>query len=131
MGQFIAIVASLGKLDEPAINAAYNKLKTSIANRFGKDSDVLQAVERLEQDPDSDEYKRTLLEEIAAAEANQDKQINETALALIEKIIAQPDGEDLVYGAMLSGGPFNAMGGKGGRGRESIDPHGANGGIDD
>jgi len=89
-----AIVAGLGKLAEPAIKDAYNGLKTLIINRFGEKSNVVEAVEKLEQKPDSTGRRETLKEELSDANANHDEGIAKAAEILLQLLEKQPGGHD-------------------------------------
>ena len=91
---------------------AYGKLKAMLKERLGDDSDVADAVEKLEKKPDSEPRKGLLHEAVTDAKADQDDEILAAAQALLEKIKAQPGGEEHIkqvvidskYVAQASGG---------------------------
>jgi hypothetical protein len=91
-----AIIASLAKLSEPVIKDSYNALKNLIVSKFGKGHDLAKAVEDVEKKPDSVGRKETLREEIAASEIDKDEEILKVANALIEKLKAQPGGQQVI-----------------------------------
>ena len=51
-----------------AVKDAYGKLKSTLIKKFGRDSDVGQAVQKVEDKPDSEARKRVLEEELTAVE---------------------------------------------------------------
>jgi hypothetical protein len=68
-------IAGLTDTAKTAISDGYNKLKGLLTKKHGKDSDVVQAIEKLEAKPESKGRKETLVEEIVAVKAEQDKEI--------------------------------------------------------
>jgi hypothetical protein len=91
-----ALVAALGKLGETAVIDAYNALKAALKKKFGKHSDLADALEGLEKKPESSGRRETLREEVVAAGANQDREIIKVANALIEILKAQPGGKKII-----------------------------------
>ena len=79
------------------INDSYNKLKELLTKKHGAGSEVVQAVEKLEARPESQGRKETLIEEIAAINAEQDEEI----LAAANQILI------LVKSQQASTGKFN------------------------
>ena len=78
---------------------AYEALKAAIRNKLGIDSDADKAVAALEAKPESEGRKSTLKEELTAAKADQDPQILAAAQALLDKLKAQPGGEQIIQQA--------------------------------
>jgi hypothetical protein len=72
---------------------SYQALKSFLKRKFGKDGEVVKAVNNLEARPDSAGRKETLKEEVLAARADQDPEILEAAWALLDRIGAQAGGE--------------------------------------
>ena len=89
-----ALVAAVAKLAEPAIKDAYQALKSLISKKLGAQHEVVRAVDRLEQKPDSTGRQQTLQEEVKGAGVENDDEILAAARSLIEKIKAQPGGGD-------------------------------------
>jgi hypothetical protein len=58
-----------------AVKSAFNGLKNFIAQRFGGKPDVVEAVAKVEQSPDSNGRKETLKEELQAVGADQDQEL--------------------------------------------------------
>jgi phage terminase small subunit len=101
---FTAIVAALsagvatgaGKVVENALVDAYQGLKATLKRKFGDDSEVVNAVNKLEQKPDSDARKALLQEEAEAANVDKDPQVRKAAQELLNRIKTQPRGEQHV-----------------------------------
>ena len=101
---FTAIVAALsagvatgvGKVVESAVVDAYQGLKATLRRRFGDDSDVVEAVDKLEQKPDSEARKALLQEEAEAAGVDRDPKVRKAAQDLLDRVEAQPSGEQHV-----------------------------------
>jgi Arc/MetJ-type ribon-helix-helix transcriptional regulator len=107
---FTAILAALSVISEGAGGAvgqklatdAYEKLKATLRRRFSDDSDVVEAVDLLEQKPDSKGRKQTLQEEVVASGADQDREVREAAQELLDQVKAQPGGEQHIQNAIGS-----------------------------
>ena len=91
-----AFIAALAKLSEPVIKDSYNALKNLVASKFGKNHDVITAVEQVEKKPDSPGRQETLREEVATSGAANDDEIVKAAQALIERIQVQPGGQQVI-----------------------------------
>jgi|SRR5208337_2967120 len=98
-----AIAAGVGsgapKFIEKAVGDAYDALKAVLRRKFGDQSDVIKATEDLESKPDSAGRQATLQEEVTGAKADQDPEVLAAARALLERIKAQPGGEQYVQTA--------------------------------
>lgn len=75
-----------------AINDSYSKLKGLLTKKHGVDSDVVQAIDKLEAKPESSGRRDTLQEEIAAARAEQDDQILAAAKQVLTLVKTQQAG---------------------------------------
>ena len=128
-----AIIAALAALSKDAINDSYNALKSALKKKFGSDSDVVDAVERLEKKPDSKGRQATLQEEIEIAKVIHDAEIVELAQVLLNKLQAQTGGQQIIQ-QTISNVKYAATSGTE---TASIDlsklsgPHGSGGGVDD
>ena len=91
-----ALIAAICKLAEPVVKDAYDALKNLLVRKFGRTSEVVTAVEKLEQKPDSTGRRQTLQEELAGAKAGSDSEILQLAQMLLEKIQAQPGGSEAI-----------------------------------
>jgi hypothetical protein len=82
------LVAALSKLAEPAVREGYEALKGVLKRKFGAGSDVVSAVEKLEQKPGSEGRRATLDEEVQASKASADADVAATAKALADLLVA-------------------------------------------
>ena len=87
---------SAGEVVQQGIVDAYNGLKALITRTFGADSDVADAVTKVETDPQSQARQAVLAEEVAKAGADQNPEITAAAEALLEKLGQLPDGRTLI-----------------------------------
>ena len=92
----LAITAALGNLGVTAINDAYQALKVALQKKYGVESDLVEAVNKLEKKPDSDGRREMLQEEIKATDASNDDGILKFAQALLEVVKSQPGGESRI-----------------------------------
>ena len=108
---FTAILAAIGAtiasgagqaVGENMINEAYAKLKATIKRKLGDDNQVVEAVDKLEEKPDSQGRKAVLEEEVQASGADRDPEIRQAAQELLEQLRAQPGGEQHVQNAVGS-----------------------------
>ena len=89
----LAITSALGNLGVSAINDAYQALKVALQKKYGVESDLVEAVNKLEKKPDSDGRLGMLQEEIKATEASKDDEILKFAQSLLEVVKSQPGGD--------------------------------------
>ena len=82
----LAITTALGNLGQTVIKDAYDALKEALQQKFGADSDLIEAVDKLEQKPDSNARQAVLQEEIEESKAAQDAEIIQIAKAIIEQL---------------------------------------------
>lgn len=57
------------------ISDGYEVLKTTLKKKFGKDSDVVDAVEKLEETTDQDDLQKTLEAEVKIAKVDNEPEI--------------------------------------------------------
>lgn len=81
-----ALVAALGKLAEPAVRDAYDGFKALLRRKFGAQHPVLEAVDNLEQKPESAGRRETLHEEVSGATAVADAELVAAAQHLLERV---------------------------------------------
>lgn len=91
-----AIVAALAKLSGTVVVDAYKGLKQLLEKKFGKESDLVGAVDKLEEKPDSKARQAVVQEEVEAAGAHEDEDLQRAAEALLERIKAQPGGQQVI-----------------------------------
>ena len=71
---------------------AYRSLKLTLRCTVGGDSEVVEAVEKVEQKPDSPGRKGMLQEELEEAGVDQDPKVRRLAQELLEQLKVQPGG---------------------------------------
>lgn len=91
-----AIVTAIANLSKDAIKDSYNALKAALKNRFGEESDLVDAVEQLEKKPESEARRSILQEEVEIAKADGESSILQLAQALINQLQNQPNGQDTI-----------------------------------
>ena len=76
-----------------AISDGYSGLKALISKKFGSNSEVSDALDKLQATPDSPKRQQTLAEELEATNASADPELLGAAQALLELIKGLPQGE--------------------------------------
>jgi hypothetical protein len=107
---FTAIVAALsagvatgaGKVVETSLVDAYNGLKNALKRKFGEESEVVKAVDTIEEDPNSGWRQGMLNERLEQARADQDPEVRKAAEGLRDLIESHPGGEQHVQNAIGS-----------------------------
>ncbi len=82
-------IGGLTEVGKTALTDAYSKLKALLIKKFGKESDVVQAVEQTEAKPASEARQVVLAEEVAAVHADHDAELLQLAQAL-QQVIQSP-----------------------------------------
>jgi hypothetical protein len=113
-----AVTVGLGKIGGSVIEDSYKGLKAILIRKFGGDSDLVMAVQHVEQKPESPARKELLMEEIAAAKAEQDDEIVKAAQVLLEHIKTWPGAEEHVQQAI---GNYIAQADRGGSATVNVD----------
>ena len=91
-----AIVAAVTHLSKDVIKDSYDALKAGLKKKFGEESDLVDAVDKLEKKPDSEARKATVQEEVEIAQVNDDPEILKLAQNLLDKIKEQPGGQEII-----------------------------------
>lgn len=91
-----AIMAALGNLGVKAVGDAYEGVKTLVLRKFGAESDLADALKKLEKQPDAKWRQDALQGESEAAGADKDEEIMKAAQALLDAVKAQPGGAEAV-----------------------------------
>jgi hypothetical protein len=78
-----ALVAALTRLSEAAISDGYQALKTLLKRKFGDQSDIAVAVEKLEQDPQSATWNAAFDEEVRKNEVSKDDDLRKSVDDLV------------------------------------------------
>jgi hypothetical protein len=85
-------ISGLTEVGKTALTDTYGKLKALLVKKFGKESQMVQAVEQVEAKPASDARKALLTEEVAAAQADQDSDLLAGALVL-QQVLERSTGD--------------------------------------
>jgi disulfide oxidoreductase YuzD len=110
-----AILTTAGTgLVTSVIKDSYEALKAALKKKFGSNSDLVDAVEKLEKKPDSEARKAIVQEELEIAKVNDDPELVGLAQALLDQLKEQPGGQEIisqtqtntVSGVTVSGGNF-------------------------
>lgn len=93
-----------------AIQDGYAGLKALIIRKFGGNADVEDALESVEQRPDSEPRQEVLKEELATAQAEQDEELVGQAQALLDLLKQQGLVSGPAYQVTVSGSGSAAVG---------------------
>jgi tetratricopeptide (TPR) repeat protein len=85
-------VSGVGDAAKQAIGDAYSALKALIARKFGSGSAPVEAVSKLEGNPESAGWKESVATELAKAGANQDQELAAAAEQVMAKLQELPPG---------------------------------------
>lgn len=86
------VLGVAGNLATDALTAAYTSLKKALTKKHGQDSDLVDAVNKLEKTPDRDDRKATVEAEVKIAKANDDEELVKLAQDLLNQLKEQPGG---------------------------------------
>ncbi len=89
-------MAALANLSKDAIKDCYGCLKTGLKKKFGPESDLVDAIDKLEKKPDSEGRKATVQEEVEIAKVNDDPEIKSLVQDLLNKIQEESGGQQIV-----------------------------------
>lgn len=105
-----AIIAAISAgIGEP-IKDAYNTLKEALQKKFGKDSDVVDAVVKLEKKKDSESRQGMLKEEIEATKAYENDELKQLAEVLLKKLQETSEGKNAVKKYNIKAGKIGVVG---------------------
>lgn len=90
-----AIIAGAANLSKDAIKDSYNSLKSALKKKFGSDSEVVEAVNKLEKTPDRDDRKATVKAEVEIAKVD-DVQIVILAQNLLDQLKEISGGQQII-----------------------------------
>jgi hypothetical protein len=91
------IVAALAEnLSQNVCKDSYVALKDAFKKKFGHKSDLVDAVDKLEQKPDSEARKAALQEEVEISKVNDDPEIGKLVQNLLDQIKEQPAGQEII-----------------------------------
>jgi hypothetical protein len=87
------VAGGLAGIGKELVGDAYTALKTALQQKCGQDSDLADAVEKLEKNPDSAGRQGTLQEEVKTAKAADDAELQQLAQALLKALNDTPEGQ--------------------------------------
>ncbi len=111
------ITAGTTDVGKRAIVDAYNGLKEIITRKFGKNSDLLDSIKKLESKSDSESRKGVVKEEVEASQADKDSEVLDAANKLLEKLKEHPDGDKHIQ---IAQGSYIAQADRGGTATVSV-----------
>jgi hypothetical protein len=88
--------SAAGDLAKKALVDCYDGLKALIKKKFGSDSDVAEAVDKLEKKPDAAGRRQTVGDELQAVNAGTDPELLAAAQALLDQLKAIPGAKQTV-----------------------------------
>jgi hypothetical protein len=94
-----------------SIADGYDAIEGLIKKKFGGNSQVLDAMDKLQAKPDSAGRRETLAEEIKEIKAAEEPELLAAAGSLLELIQAMPNGEQHIHQAAQGTGIAQASGG--------------------
>jgi hypothetical protein len=109
----LAISAALANLSQEVIKDAYNALKAALQSKFGVDSEIVEAVDKLEEKPDSKARQAVLQEEVSSAKADQDPELLKMAKTLGAQLKEISGGRIDIMQDITIRGDHNIVTGKG------------------
>jgi hypothetical protein len=85
-GASAGLTGAASDVVQQAVVDAYTLLKNLLKHTFGGDSDLVEAVEKVEQRPDSEGRQKMIQEEVEAANATANEEITKAAMVLVEML---------------------------------------------
>ncbi len=112
-----AVIAAAADLSSTLVKDSYNGLKNLIIKKWGAKSPVVDAVEAVEKNPNSEARRGVLQEEIAAVKAQEQPEVAAAATQLLEAAKTTPAGAQVInniqqhvrgsYNVVLGSGTMN------------------------
>lgn len=108
----IAAISAIGTaVGKEAVLDAYKGIKNRIKAKFGQENQVSKAIAEVEADPGSKGKQMVLVEQMAKAKVDQDKEIIKAAEVLMVQLKNIPEGEKHIMNVQ---GKFIAQADRGG-----------------
>lgn len=85
--------SAAGDVAKKALVDCYDGLKSLLIKKFGTESDVAEALDKLEKQPDAKGRRQTVQDELVAVDAGADPELLKAAQALVDQIKSRPGGE--------------------------------------
>lgn len=90
------LTGAAANLSADVIKGGYNALKAALKKKFGEESDLVDAVNKLEKTPDRADRKATVQTEVEIAKANDDSALVQLAQNLLAQLKEQPGGQQVI-----------------------------------
>ena len=81
-----SITMALERSNELTVKDAYTDLKTALIDKYGADSDLLQALNDLEEDPLAEDLQESFEEEVVAIGADKNPKLIALAKAILDEL---------------------------------------------
>lgn len=109
----MAVTTALANLGQNVIMDAYGALKAALQQKYGVESELAQAVDKLEEKPESKPRQAVLQEEVASSGADQDPELLQVAKSLMAQLKELPGSKDNIKQDVDIRGDRNIVQGKG------------------
>jgi hypothetical protein len=109
----LTIVSALANLSQNLIKDAYAAFKLALQKKYGVESDLAQAVNKLEQKPESNARQAVLQDEVTSSGAGQDQELLSLANQLLEQIKQLPGSQITIKQDIAIRGNRNIVTGQG------------------
>ncbi len=86
------VLGVAGNLATEALKAAYKSLKDALTAKYGEKSNLVDAVNKLESKPDSENRRGVVREEVEEVQADKDPELVRLANDLLSQLNEQPGG---------------------------------------
>ena len=106
-----AITSALGGLCKDAVKDSYNALKSALKRKFGSESDLVDAIDKLEKTPEREDRQATVKAEVEIAKVEDEPEILKLAQDLLDKIKEQPGGQQIIKQTQINTASGNTVGG--------------------
>lgn len=106
-----ALVAGAAEVTTQAVKDAYAGLKALIVDKFASKPDVVEAIEKVEHQPEAEHRQAYLKGELQAAGVDKDTEIVEKAQALLDLLKQEGALSDAQYKIIVSGSGAVAVSG--------------------
>lgn len=107
----VGVAGGAGQVGKSLIIDAYDAVKAALKKKYGEDSDVVDAVARLEKKPDSNARQEVLQEEVEAVKADEEPEIRQAAQTLLDRLNALPSGAQAIQNIQNVYGDYSAVAG--------------------
>ena len=90
------VTSGMSEASKKMILDGYKSIKTVLKKKCGIESEVINNMEKLEENPNSKETKEKVEESLEAEELKNDEELRKLARGLLEKINATSEGKSII-----------------------------------